>query len=544
MNNNQNFLDSKTLMAVFLVGACWLGWQYYMRQKYPDAFKPPTAATTQTPETKEFTPDTQSNIGAQGATEKTPEIAKADKVPAVEPEKLYTFDSENLSFQMSSYGMGLTELKLKKYTDRENKSIVFSGVSGDRPFETNLVGRTVPLIFTVEKSGENVFIGRARVGTLEVIKQVTVQPSRYLFDTEITVKNLGESFGGVTVTLAEEIKKFKKATFFLPQFEHQELFFMSGGSKERSIVHAEESLNATHSNVSIVAIGSQYFAQAIADRSSVIPEGRAEVIPSSQVVRNVLTYAAANRSGEFKLNYLGFMGPKSYDLLTSIDSDMGYVINYGMFSWIAHYILKLMIWFHSVIGNWGVAIILLTVLVRILVLPFTLMSFKSMKAMQKLQPEMKALREKYKDEPQKQQAELMTLMRTHKVNPLGGCLPMLLQFPIFLALYQVLGQSIELYKAPFALWIHDLSLKDPFYVLPVLMGVTLFFQQKISPNPSMDPTQAKILMFMPVIFSFFMLSLPSGLTLYIFVSGLFGIGQQLYFMRDTTVATPVNAKAE
>jgi YidC/Oxa1 family membrane protein insertase len=125
----------------------------------------------------------------------------------------------------------------------------------------------------------------------------------------------------------------------------------------------------------------------------------------------------------------------------------------------------------------------------------------------------------------------MNLMRAHKVNPLGGCLPVLLQLPVFWALYQVLGQSIELYRAPFILWIHDLSLKDPYYVLPVLMGITLFFQQRVTPN-TMDPAQRKVLMFMPLLFSVFMISLPSGLTLYIFVSGLFGVTQQLYFMRD------------
>jgi YidC/Oxa1 family membrane protein insertase len=134
-------------------------------------------------------------------------------------------------------------------------------------------------------------------------------------------------------------------------------------------------------------------------------------------------------------------------------------------------------------------------------------------------------------------------MKAHKANPLGGCLPMLLQLPVFFALFQVLAQSIELYKSPFMLWITDLSVKDPFYVLPVLMGITMFVQQRITPS-TMDPQQAKIMMWMPVIFSFFMISLPSGLTLYIFVSTLFGIIQQFVFMKDRTPATSVKpAKA-
>lgn len=130
-------------------------------------------------------------------------------------------------------------------------------------------------------------------------------------------------------------------------------------------------------------------------------------------------------------------------------------------------------------------------------------------------------------------------MKTNKVNPLGGCLPMLLQFPVFLALYQVLGHSIELYQAPFIFWIKDLSLKDPFYLLPVLMGLTMFFQQKVTPN-TMDPAQAKIMAFMPLIFTFFMVSLPSGLTLYIFISSLFGVLQQIYFLKEKKTLITVN----
>jgi YidC/Oxa1 family membrane protein insertase len=194
---------------------------------------------------------------------------------------------------------------------------------------------------------------------------------------------------------------------------------------------------------------------------------------------------------------------------------------------------------HAAMGNWGVAIIFLTILVRILVLPFNVIGYKQMKAMAAIQPAMKSLREKYKSDPQKLNQEMLTLMKEAKANPLGGCLPMLLQIPIFFALYQVIGQSIELYHAPFIFWIHDLSLKDPFYVLPILMGITMFIQQKITPN-TMEPAQQKIMLILPFLFTFLMVSLPSGLTLYIFVSSVFGVLQQLYFMKDNK---PVGVKA-
>ena len=172
-------------------------------------------------------------------------------------------------------------------------------------------------------------------------------------------------------------------------------------------------------------------------------------------------------------------------------------------------------------------------------MPFNIYSFKSMKIMQKLQPEMQRLRERYKDDPQTMNREVMDLMKRNKANPLGGCLPMLLQLPVFIALYSVLGQSIELYRAPFFLWITDLSVHDKFFVLPVLMGITMYVQQKITPN-TMDPAQAKVLQFMPIIFTAFMLFLPSGLTLYIFVSTLFGIIQQYVFMREKTPGAKIS----
>jgi YidC/Oxa1 family membrane protein insertase len=216
-------------------------------------------------------------------------------------------------------------------------------------------------------------------------------------------------------------------------------------------------------------------------------------------------------------------------------------VDFGFFDWIAQHILTMLRWFYSVVGNWGLAIILLTVVVRLLVLPFNLYSYKSMRAMQAIQPQIQALRERYKEDQQTQQQEMMRLMRDNKVNPLGGCLPVFLQFPIFIALYQVLGNSIELYQAPFILWIHDLSLKDPYYILPVLMGLTMFTQNKITPN-TMDPAQAKVMLMMPLVFTFFMVSLPSGLTLYMLVGAVFGVLQQLYFMRDRRKAASGSAK--
>ena len=178
----------------------------------------------------------------------------------------------------------------------------------------------------------------------------------------------------------------------------------------------------------------------------------------------------------------------------------------------------------------GLAIILLTFFIRLGLLPINIKSYKSMKIMQKIQPQIQEIKEKHKSDPKQVNAEVMALMKKHKANPLGGCLPLFLQFPVFIALYRVLGESIELYQSPFVLWIEDLSLKDPYYVLPILAGLVYFIQQSITPM-NLPKEQARLIKIMPLIFSVFMLALPSGLTLYLFVSGLFGLVQQFFFVK-------------
>ena len=190
-------------------------------------------------------------------------------------------------------------------------------------------------------------------------------------------------------------------------------------------------------------------------------------------------------------------------------------------------------WFYSFFPNYGVALILLTLVIRMLLFPLSFASFKSMKKMQKVQPELAKIKEKFKDDPPRMQKETMALFKKAGANPLGGCLPMLLQMPIFFAFYRVLYGAVELVGAPFYGWIHDLSIADPYYVLPVIMAITMFAQQKLTPATSADPTQQKVMMFMPLIFGFIMKDLPAGLNLYIAVSTAFGIGQQLLVYKLT-----------
>jgi YidC/Oxa1 family membrane protein insertase len=182
--------------------------------------------------------------------------------------------------------------------------------------------------------------------------------------------------------------------------------------------------------------------------------------------------------------------------------------------------------------NFGLAIIVLTIVIKILFFPLTHTSYKSMKDMQKVQPLMLKLKKKYKDDKEKLNKEIMALYRSHKVNPLGGCLPMILQIPVFFALYKALLGSIELRHAPFIFWINDLSAKDPYYITPIIMGASMFIQQKMTPTVG-DPTQAKIMLLMPIVFTIMFLNFPSGLVIYWLVNNVLSIGQQFYINKYT-----------
>ena len=226
-----------------------------------------------------------------------------------------------------------------------------------------------------------------------------------------------------------------------------------------------------------------------------------------------------------------YMGPKESDKLEAIHTDLDLTVDYGWLWFISQPLFVLLKWLHSILGNWGVAIIAITIIVKSLMYPLTKAQYTSMAKMRALQPKMKALKEKYGDDRQKFGQATMEMYRKEKVNPMGGCFPILLQMPIFLALFYVFLESTELRHAEFVLWLTDLSAQDPYYVLPILFGASMFVTQKLQPMTVTDPMQQKMMTFMPVIFSVFFLWFPSGLVLYWLVSNLISIVQMLIIYR-------------
>ena len=224
-----------------------------------------------------------------------------------------------------------------------------------------------------------------------------------------------------------------------------------------------------------------------------------------------------------------FAGPAISSQLDALAPNLGLTVDYGWLWMIGKVLFWILNLFHSVIQNWGWSIILLTILIKFAFLPLSTKSYKSMAKMRILQPKLKELKKQYGDDKQAFGKASMALYQKEKVNPLGGCLPMLVQIPVFIALYWVLMESVQLRQTPFIFWIHDLSVKDPYYILPVLMGISMFIQQRLNPAPP-DPTQAKIMMFLPVFFTFIFLSFPAGLVLYWLVNNCFSILHQRYII--------------
>ncbi len=225
-----------------------------------------------------------------------------------------------------------------------------------------------------------------------------------------------------------------------------------------------------------------------------------------------------------------YVGPKVQDRLSAAADKLNLAVDFGWLTILANPIFWLLKKIHGIIGNWGWAIIVLTILIKALFYKLSETSYKSMARMRKLQPKLQSLKEKYGDDRQKIGQATMELYKKEKVNPLGGCLPMLIQIPVFIALYWVLLESVELRQAPWILWIKDLSIKDPYFVLPVIMGVTMFIQQRLNPAP-IDPIQAKVFQFLPLVFTIFFAFFPAGLVLYWVINNALSILQQYYITR-------------
>lgn len=356
---------------------------------------------------------------------------------------------------------------------------------------------------------------------VKITKTFSFNADSYLFKISVSLSS------PVTNAVSLEWNQFNATLDDDPRINHNYYALLGADDKVKlvQLTEIEEKPSQTGSQ-KWVSLGDKYFMSAIIPASSPAP-----VVLGKDGQHFFARVGGGFQGAEFNI----FAGPKSHEVLQSAGFNLERNVDLGIFAFVAHPLLAVVKFFYSLLGNYGLAIILLTLVIKLLFLPLTKKSFESMKAMQMLQPEIKALRERVQD-PTKMNQEMMALYKKHNVNPMGGCLPMLIQLPVFLGLYNALNNAIELRHAPFALWINDLSSVERLDVMGIgvpvmvlLMGASMFIQQWTTPS-SADPQQKKIMMMMPVIItiSFVIFPFPSGLVLYWLVNNLISIVQQVY----------------
>lgn len=456
----------------------------------------------------------------------------------------------------SELGGTLKSHKLTAYKEqlggKENKELIFTDQPSSFPFQLEWTKKSQPeialtrfeadktsLVLTPDKpKGSLSFRFTSKQG-LTVIKTYSLSYDSYRIDLDIQVINNTNQTLDDNLSLNLE-NRFPPATDNTSAFQGA-LLLINGQYKEQALGSVEKEEIMT-GKIQWGTLADTYF------MGTVVPleEQQTASLKISKPAPEFLKIAFVSSpltlepKTEKKMGYALYFGPRDTRILQPLGLELDKAVNFGFFDIVSKPLLWVLRFFYDYLHNYGWAIIILTILIKILFWPLTHKSYKSMKEMQKLQPKIAKIREKYKDNKEKLNQETMALYKTYKVNPMGGCLPMVIQIPVFFALYSLLGYAIELRHAPFFLWINDLSAPDrlpigviiPYVgngipVLTLLMGASMFIQQKMTPTTG-DPTQAKMMLFLPVIFTFMFINFASGLVLYWLVNNVLSIGQQYY----------------
>ncbi len=378
-------------------------------------------------------------------------------------------------------------------------------------------------------------------GQYSVEKHYSLSDTNYLTSLDVVVKNNSGKRISIKPSLVvnswSDPSKKEGRSFFAPVVTGKTAVAYVNDAMYRE--NSKDLLKGPQSQsgqLSWVGIDEQYFLLAA------FPQGDGAVLADAVMnargdglINSVLRYPSMDvgAGDEISLQIGIFAGPKDIETLKALNSNLDSSIDFGWFGFLSKPMLWLMQAFQSVVGNWGLAIIMLTIVIKLLLHPITKKSFASMKEMGKVRPKMTEIQTRYADDRMKQNEEMMKLFKEHKINPMGGCLPMLLQLPVWIALYRTIFSSVDLYNASLGLWIQNLAAPDPYFILPVLLGVLTFLQQKLTPAAA-DAAQMKMMLYlMPVMMTVFMLFLPSGLVLYILANTILTIGQQWFINRKS-----------
>jgi YidC/Oxa1 family membrane protein insertase len=396
---------------------------------------------------------------------------------------------------------------------------------------------TAPIDLTQDSEGTLLLTGEA--DNLRITRELTFSASSYLIRETISIANPGNLARSVRIgyTAASDANLASGG-----QYDTMRIAWDNDGSL------SEETSASTLESTGVQAVGTIYWAGAMSTYflAAVLPSSPAGCVIKGRVQHSVYRTAVEEPEavivpgGEKQFTVSYWIGPKIRKDMLLVSEQLVKSVDLGMFSIIAKGLLWLLEFFHTYVNNWGIAIILLTVTIKAVFWPLTAKSYSSMEKMKKLQPMMTAIKEKHKDDKETMNKEVMALYKTYGVNPASGCVPILIQLPVFFGLYQALLTAIELRHAPLAvhlpftdkLWLADLSSADPYYITPLVMGATMFLQQKMSP-PATDPLQQKLMLFMPLIFTVLFLGFPSGLVIYWLANNILSIAQQWGMLRKT-----------
>ncbi len=517
----------RTILAVVLSMAVLLIFQKFIAPSPPQ--RVPTA-------------ETPSALGGGEAPAPAPappasQILAPSPAPSQQPIATVTLENDLLAVTLSNRAASIVGARLKKYGDRPGGDPVelLSAPSGyDLAGATRLV-TAAPQWSTayreVQRSGQQVAYAWESADGVRIEKTYTLEPGRYDLSLEVRVVNgsgqpLRDRLGLILVqdfTGGED-----RYTFTGPAY------YRAGELEEVKLKKVKEGVQDT-GEIDWAAFLEKYFLVAALPGQA---KGTGLRIGSHLGLENVVEleldapFFDLAPGADMTQPYRLYLGPKLSEALAPLGSNFSELVNYGFFDLIAKPLAVFLKMIYRFVGNYGIAIIILTALIKGVFWPLSARSFKSMQRMKELQPKMQRLKEKYGNDRERLNMEVMQLYKTHKVNPLGGCLPMLVQIPFFFALYKILLSSIELRHAPFMLWIQDLSAKDPYYITPLLMGASMFLQQKMTPAAGPSEGQMKMMMYgMPVVFTFLFLNFPSGLVIYWLVNNLLSIAQQAMMIR-------------
>jgi len=542
-------MERRVLVAIFLSFLVLYVYQAIFVKPVQDPGAAPPSATTAN---QVATP--AANPAASGATPSaspvpTSTIPSATTLVGESSERDVRVETRDVVAVFTNRGARLKSWRLKRFLDqrKEPLELVATQLASTQPLPFSL--RTADDGVTTTLNGALYAVNGAPAGNaaesastqltfeyrdstgLHAVKEFRLEPSSYVvaFRAAVTQDDrtlspaiqwgpaLGDGAAGTSLYVAKP-----------------EGLLSVGGKVQRLAPNDVAKQSTYEDDFQYAGVDDHYFMTAALD------SGRSKVsfqpvsIPppagSKEAARDLMSYAIEPGRRDQPVKF--YVGPKDFDVLAAIDRNLVRAINFGIFAFIVVPLLRSLNWVNGFVGNYGWSIIILTVIINAMMFPLRHKSVVSMRKMQEVQPEAKAIQERYaklkKTDParQKMNQELMALYKERGVNPASGCVPMLLTMPVLFAFYSLLSTAIELRGAPFFGWIHDLSLPDPYYVTPILMGLSQLWQQRITPQTGVDPVQQKMMMLMPLVFTFFFLQAPSGVAVYWLMSNLWGIGQQ------------------